>query len=64
MPTMNTIKLSIIIVTYNAALTIERVLENIIHNKTEPVTAQEGVHVMQIIEAALQSSEQKTVINL
>ena len=35
MPTMNTIKLSIIIVTYNAALTIERVLENIIHNKTE-----------------------------
>ena len=35
MPTMNTIKLSIIIVTYNAALTIERVLENIIHNKRE-----------------------------
>ena len=35
MPTMNTIKLSIIIVTYNATLTIERVLDNIIHNKTE-----------------------------
>ena len=35
MPTMNTIKLSIIIVTYNATLTIERVLENIIHNKTD-----------------------------
>ena len=35
MPTMNTIKLSIIIVTYNASLTIERVLDNIIHNKTE-----------------------------
>lgn len=40
------------------------VYQSIIHNKTEPVTAQEGVHVMQIIEAALQSSEQKTVINL
>lgn len=40
------------------------VYQSIVHNKTEPVTAQEGVHVMQIIEAALQSSEQKTVINL
>ena len=35
MPTMNTIKLSIIIVTYNSNLTIVRVLENIIQNKTE-----------------------------
>ena len=35
MPTMNTIKLSIIVVTYNASLTIDRVLENIIQNKTE-----------------------------
>ena len=34
MPTMNTIKLSIIVVTYNATLTIEKVLENIIRNKT------------------------------
>ena len=40
------------------------VYQSIIHNKTEPVTAQEGVHVMQIIEAALKSNEQKTVINL
>ena len=30
----------------------------------EPVTAQDGVHVMQIIEAAIQSSAQKKAINL
>ena len=34
MPTNDTIKLSIIVVTYNATLTIEKVLENIIRNKT------------------------------
>ncbi|MFV5700255.1 Gfo/Idh/MocA family oxidoreductase [Flavobacterium sp. XS2P12] len=38
---------------------------NSISNDTpEPVTAQDGVHVMQIIEAAIQSSVQKRVIDL
>ena len=38
---------------------------NSISNDTpEPVTAQDGVHVMQIIEAAIQSSAQKKVIDL
>jgi predicted dehydrogenase len=30
----------------------------------EPVTAQDGLRVMQIIEAAIQSSEQKRLIDL
>jgi scyllo-inositol 2-dehydrogenase (NADP+) len=38
---------------------------NSISNETpEPVTAQDGVHVIQIIEAAIQSSAQKKAINL
>ncbi|MFV5690711.1 Gfo/Idh/MocA family oxidoreductase [Flavobacterium sp. LT1R49] len=38
---------------------------NSISNDTpEPVTAQDGVHVMQIIEAAIQSNAQKRVIDL
>ncbi|MFV8374972.1 Gfo/Idh/MocA family oxidoreductase [Flavobacterium sp. LB1P62] len=38
---------------------------NSISNDTpEPVTAQDGIHVMQIIEAAIKSSEQKRVIDL
>ncbi|PRZ26300.1 Gfo/Idh/MocA family oxidoreductase [Flavobacterium granuli] len=38
---------------------------NSISNDTpEPVTAQDGVHVMQIIEAAIQSNNQKKVIDL
>jgi predicted dehydrogenase len=38
---------------------------NSISNDTpEPVTAQDGVHVMQIIEAAMQSNAQKRVIDL
>jgi predicted dehydrogenase len=38
---------------------------NSISNDTpEPVTAQDGVHVMQIIEAAIQSSAQKKAIDL
>jgi scyllo-inositol 2-dehydrogenase (NADP+) len=38
---------------------------NSISNDTpEPVTAQDGVHVMQIIEAAIQSNAQKKVIDL
>lgn len=40
------------------------VYEAIINGKSEPVTAQDGVNVMQIIEAAFQSNEQKRVIDL
>jgi predicted dehydrogenase len=36
----------------------------IANGKIEPVTAEDGVNVMRIIEAAFQSSEQKRVINL
>ena len=42
----------------------EGVYQAIINDKLEPVTAQDGVNVMQIIEAAFQSSEQKRAINL
>ena len=40
------------------------VYQAIANGKTEPVTAQDGVNVMRIIEAAFQSSEQKRAINL
>jgi predicted dehydrogenase len=40
------------------------VYQAIANGKTEPVTAQDGVNVMRIIEAAFQSSEQKRVIDL
>ncbi len=42
----------------------EGVYQSIANDKTEPVTAQEGVHVMQIIEAAIQSNEFMKAINL
>lgn len=40
------------------------VYQAIAHDKTEPVTAQEGVNVMRIIAAAIQSNDQKKVIDL
>lgn len=40
------------------------VYQSIVHNKEEPVNAEDGVNVMQIIEAAIQSNQQKKVINL
>ena len=40
------------------------VYQSITNDATEPVTAQEGVHVMQLIEAAIHSSAQKKVIDL
>lgn len=40
------------------------VYQAIANDKLEPVTAQDGVNVMRIIEAAFQSSEQKRVIDL
>lgn len=40
------------------------VYQSIVKNLQEPVTAQDGTRVMQIIEASIQSSEQKEVINL
>jgi scyllo-inositol 2-dehydrogenase (NADP+) len=40
------------------------VYHSIVNNSPEPVTAQEGVQVIQIIEAALQSNAQKRVIDL
>jgi predicted dehydrogenase len=42
----------------------EGVYQSVVNNKPEPVTAQDGVHVMQIIEAAIQSSAKKTVIKI
>ena len=42
----------------------EGVYQAIANDKLEPVTAQNGVNVMRIIEAAFQSSEQKTAVNL
>jgi predicted dehydrogenase len=35
-----------------------------LNDKEEPVTGQDGLRVMQIIEAAIQSSAQKKAINL
>lgn len=40
------------------------VFNSITNNVAEPVTAQDGVKVMQIIEAAIASNAQRTVINL
>lgn len=40
------------------------VYEAITNNKPEPVTAQDGIKVMQIIEAAIASNAQQKVINL
>ena len=40
------------------------VYEAIVNDKSEPVTAQDGVKVMRIIEATIQSNEQKKVIDL
>lgn len=40
------------------------IYQSIQNHKMEPVTAQEGVHVMQIIEAAIESSAQRKAINL
>ena len=42
----------------------EGVYQSIANDKLEPVSAQDGVNVMQIIEAAIQSSEQMKAINL
>jgi len=42
----------------------EGVYQAIVNDKLEPVTAQDGVNVMRIIEAAFQSSEQQRAINL
>ncbi|MBX9807113.1 MAG: Gfo/Idh/MocA family oxidoreductase [Flavobacteriaceae bacterium] len=42
----------------------EGVYQAIANDKLEPVTAQDGVNVMRIIEAAFQSSEQKRAVDL
>ena len=42
----------------------EGVYQAIVNDKPEPVTAHDGVNVMRIIEAAIQSNEQMKVINL
>jgi scyllo-inositol 2-dehydrogenase (NADP+) len=42
----------------------EGVYQAVANDKPEPVTAQEGVNVMRIIEAAIQSNEQRKAINL
>ena len=41
----------------------EGMYQAIVHDSTEPVTAQDGIQVMQIIEAAIQSNAEKRVIN-
>ena len=40
------------------------VYNSIIKGSIEPVTANDGIHVMQIIEAAIKSSAQKKVVDL
>jgi scyllo-inositol 2-dehydrogenase (NADP+) len=40
------------------------VYQAIVNDKSEPVTAQDGVNVMRIIETTIQSNEQKKVIDL
>ena len=40
------------------------IYHSIVNDLTEPVTAQDGLHVMRIIESAIQSSVQKKVIDL
>ncbi|TDD99740.1 Gfo/Idh/MocA family oxidoreductase [Flavobacterium cellulosilyticum] len=42
----------------------DEVHQSLINNTIEPVTAQDGVNVMQIIEAAILSNQQKSAINL
>lgn len=42
----------------------DAVYQSIVNGLPEPVTAQEGTHVMQIIEASIQSCEQKRSIDL
>jgi predicted dehydrogenase len=42
----------------------EGVYQAIVNNQMEPVTGYDGLKVMQIIEAALQSNQQKKVIDL
>ena len=42
----------------------EGVYQSIANDKPEPVSAQDGVNVMRIIEAAIQSSAQKRAIDL
>jgi predicted dehydrogenase len=42
----------------------DEVYNSIVNNKKEPVTGQDGLRVMQIIEAAIQSSAQKKAIDL
>jgi predicted dehydrogenase len=45
-------------------MTFDEVYDSIANDKEEPVTGQDGLRVMQIIEAAIQSSAQKKAINL
>ncbi|GCC50096.1 oxidoreductase [Chryseotalea sanaruensis] len=42
----------------------EGIHRSIVQNEATPVTAQDGLNVMKIIEAALRSSEDKTIIDL
>lgn len=42
----------------------DSVYNSIVNNAMEPVTAKDGVHVMQIIEASIQSSSEKKVVDL
>ncbi|MGK4566321.1 Gfo/Idh/MocA family oxidoreductase [Flavobacterium sp. 3HN19-14] len=42
----------------------EKLYESITENKVEPVTAQDGVNVMKIIEAAIKSSKSKKAISI
>jgi hypothetical protein len=41
-------------------MTFDEVYDSIANDKEEPVTGQDGLRVMQIIEAAIQSSAQKS----
>jgi predicted dehydrogenase len=42
----------------------ERIFQALRNNKPLPVTAEDGVHVMRIIEAALRSRKEEKVVHL
>ncbi|BFG70215.1 Gfo/Idh/MocA family oxidoreductase [Sediminibacterium sp. KACHI17] len=50
--------------TGNYGIYYDRIYQSIIHHTTAPVTANEGIHVMQLLEAAMHSHETQTVITL
>ena len=48
----------------NYGMYYEKMYQSMIHNTVPPVTADEGIRVMQILEAAVKSHETQTVVTL